>query len=251
MTWLQLVGAAIALWLVARPMLSAYKRRSLAAAALLGTSSCAMAIFYAEAIARIPLGMATAIEFIGPLAVATLASRSPRDVGWAALAGLGVALITLTGSGWSGDPLGIAWAGLAALCWAAYILLTRRVGQVFQGFQGLTISLTAAAIVAVPFGAGQIHASARWWQIAASVALGVIVPVLPYSLDMLALRRMSTRVFGILMSAHPAVSGLMGWAILNQSLSGQKLAGIACVVLASVGISAAKSSSDGPDEPFG
>ena len=238
MTWLRLSGAALFLWLVARPALSDRPARSLAAPVLLGAVTCGMAVFYAEAIARIPLGMATAIEFAGPLAVAVAMSRRWLHVGWALLAGAGVALITLTGNGWSGDPMGVAFAAAAALCWAGYVLLTKHIGQSFRGLEGLTISLTAAALISMPFGIGQLRAETSVWQIAASIGLGVVVPVLPYSLEMLALRRMSARAFGILMSADPALSSLMGWLILHQSLGGQKLVGIAFVVLASIGANA-------------
>ncbi len=234
-TWLRLVGAATLLWAVTKPALAAYSGRTLAAACLLGVATCGMAVLYAEAIARIPLGMATAIEFAGPLAVAIAASRSLLDIAWAALAGLGVALLTLTTAGWSADTLGIAFAFAAAACWAAYIVLTKRVGQAFQGLQGLTVSLTVAALVATPYGMSQLLGDAHAWEVAASLALGILIPVLPYGLEMLALRRMSTRAFGILMSADPAISSLVGWFILQQTLGLQKVIGVACVVFASIG----------------
>jgi inner membrane transporter RhtA len=234
-TWLRLVGAAAILWAVTKPSLVAYSGRMLAAAGLLGAATCGMAIFYAEAIARIPLGMATAIEFAGPLAVAVVASRGLLDIAWAGLAGMGVALLTLSAAGWSADTFGIACAFAAAACWAAYIVLTKQVGQAFKGLQGLTVSLTVAALVATPFGIGQLRSNAHAWEIAASLALGILIPVLPYGLEMLALRRMSTRAFGILMSADPAISSLVGLLILHQTLGAQKAAGIACVVFASLG----------------
>lgn len=234
-TWLRLVGAAAILWMITKPNLAAYSSRTLAAAGLLGVATCGMAVLYAEAIARIPLGMATAIEFAGPLAVAIAASRGLLDIAWAAVAGLGVALLTLTTAGWSADTLGIACAFAAAVCWAAYIVLTKRVGQAFQGLQGLTVSLTVAATAATPFGLAQIRVGAHAWEIAASLALGVLIPVLPYGFEMLALRRMSTRAFGVLMSADPAISSLVGLLILHQTLGAQKIIGVACVVFASVG----------------
>ncbi len=242
-TWLRLVGASAVLWAFTRPNLAAHAGRTLAAAGLLGVATCGMAVFYAEAIARVPLGMATAIEFIGPLAVAVAASRGLLDVAWATLAGVGVALLTLTATGWSADTFGIACAFAAAACWAAYIVLTKRVGQAFQGLQGLTVSLTVAALAATPFGIGQLRGGARAWEVAAALALGVVIPVLPYGLDMLAMRRMSTRAFGVIMSADPAISSLVGWLALHQSLGGQKAAGIACVVFASVGATLGRRSS--------
>ncbi len=177
------------------------------------------------------LGVATAIQFAGPLVVAVAASCGLLDVAWAALAGVGVALLTLTAAGWSADTFGIACAFGSAACWAAYIVLTKRVGQAFQGLQGLTV----AALAATPFGIGQLRGGTRAWEVVAALALGTIIPVLPYGLDLLAMRRMSTRAFGVLVSADPAISSLVGLLVLHQSLSGQKAAGIACVVAASLG----------------
>ncbi len=234
-TWLRLVGASVVLWAFTRPNLAAHAGRTLAAAGLLGVATCGMAVFYAEAIARIPLGMATAIQFAGPLAVAVAASRGLLDVAWATLAGVGVALLTLTAAGWSADTSGIGFAFASAACWAAYIVLTKRVGQAFQGLQGLTVSLTVAALAATPFGISQLRDGAHAWQVAASLALGIIIPVLPYGLDLLAMRRMTTRAFGVLVSADPAISSLVGLLILHQSLGGQKAIGIACVMAASLG----------------
>ena len=140
----------------------------------LGAATCGMAVLYAEAIARIPLGLATAIEFCGPLAVAVATSRRVVDLSWAVLAGAGVALLTLKGWNWSGDPAGIGYAAAAAACWALYIVLTKQVGQAFQGLQGLTVSLTAAALIATPIGFGQMRATTTLWSLAASVALGLL-----------------------------------------------------------------------------
>lgn len=234
-TWLRLAGAAVILWVFTRPSLARHAFSTLALAALLGIATCGMAVLYAEAIARIPLGMATAIEFVGPLTVAVTASRSWLDVVWVLLAALGVALLTLTGTGWSVDTVGIAYAFGAAACWATYVLLTKLVGTALPGLQGLTLSLTVAALAATPFGIAQLRDGAQTWQIGASLALGAVVPLLPYGLEMVALRRLTTRAFGILMSADPAISSIMGWLILQQALGIQKVVGIACVVVASIG----------------
>jgi len=242
-TWLRLVGASAVLWAFTRPNLAAHAGHTLAAAGLLGVAICGMAVFYAEAIARIPLGMATAIQFVGPLAVAVAASRGLLDIAWATLAGVGVALLTLTAAGWSANTFGIACAFASAACWAAYIVLTKRVGQAFQGLQGLTVSLTVAALAATPLGISQLRDGAHAWEMAASLALGIIIPVLPYGLDLLAMRRMSTRAFGVLVSADPAISSLVGLLILHQSLAGQKAVGIACVMAASLGATLGQRSS--------
>ena len=234
-TWLRLLGAATILWVASAPKIAAYSRRALAAAGLLGVATYGMAVLYAEAIARLPLGMTTAIQFTGPLAVAIAASRGLLDIVWAALAGLGVALLMLTAAGWSADMLGIAYAFAAAACWAAYILLTKQVGQSFQGLHGLTVSLTIAAVAATPVGFAEIRADVHAWEIVAALGIGIIIPVLPYGLEMMALRRMSTRSFGILMSADPAIASLVGFLVLDQTLGLQKIIGIACVISASAG----------------
>ena len=234
-TWLRLAGAATVLWVFTKPSLARHTFNALGLTALLGVATCGMAVLYAEAIARIPLGMATAIEFIGPLTVAVSASRSRLDVAWVLLAAVGVALLTLTGIGWSADTVGIAYAFGAAACWATYVLLTKRVGTALPGLQGLTLSLTVAALAAAPFGIAHLHDGAQGWQIGASLALGAVVPLLPYGLEMVALRRMTTRAFGILMSADPAISSLMGLLVLQQAIGVQKIVGIACVVVASIG----------------
>jgi inner membrane transporter RhtA len=114
---------------------------------------------------------------------------------------VGVVLLTLTRSGWSADPVGIGFALAAAAAWAGYILLTKRVGQAFAGLGGLTVSLTVAAMVATPVGLITLKDGASGWAMAASAVLGVLVPVVPYGLEMLALRRMTSRAFGVLMRA--------------------------------------------------
>lgn len=235
-TWLRLVGAAAIMWMLSGPVPAGHRGRAQTTAVLLGVATGGMAVFFSEAIARIPLGVATAIEFVGPLAVAVTTSRKLLDLCWASLAGAGVFLMVQTRSSWSDDSLGMYFAAAAAVCWAAYIVLTKRVGQEFQGFHGLAISLTAAAVVAAPIGIEQLSASATPLDIVAAVALGFLMPVLPFSLEMLALRRMSTRAFGILMSADPAISVLVGWITLHQYVDALEALGIACVVVASFGI---------------
>ncbi len=236
-TWLRLIGASAVLWIVARPRYEELSRRAILIAGLLGVATCGMAVFYAEAIARIPLGMTTAIQFLGPLGVAVAASSGLRSAMWAALAGLGVVLLALTRSGWSVDPVGIGFALGAAAAWAGYILLTKRVGQAFAGLGGLTVSLTVAAMVATPVGLITLKDGASGWAMAASAVLGVLVPVVPYGLEMLALRRMTPRAFGVLMSLDPAISTLAGFLLLHQAISAQRAVGILCVVAASVGAS--------------
>ena len=195
-----------------------------------------MAVLYAEAIARVPLGMTTAIQFTGPLAVAIASSRGLHDIVWAALAGLGVSMLMLTATGWSADAL-------------RHLLCLRRgrvLGGIHRADQAGWAKLPRAARAdgvadggglkpRRPFGMTQIRVGVHTWEIAAAFGLGILIPVVPYGLEMLALRRMSARAFGILMSADPAIASLAGFLILHQTMGLQKVIGIACVVFASLG----------------
>jgi inner membrane transporter RhtA len=150
---LRLALAALMLWPFARPRLRGRSREDLGAAVALGACSGLLTLAFFEAIARIPLGVAVTIEFLGPLGVALAGSRHARDVGWVLLAGAGVVLLTLgDGAGEPLDATGVAFAAVAAVCWAGYILLTKRVGARWAGFEGLSVSLVVAALVALPAG---------------------------------------------------------------------------------------------------
>ncbi|WP_395295305.1 DMT family transporter [Kitasatospora hibisci] len=243
-TFLRLGFAAVVLLAATRPTLRGRRPRDLAAAALLGVASAGMTLLFAGAIDRLPMGTAATIEFLGPLAVALVFARRASHLVWALLAAGGVALLTLLGEDGGGsslDPVGLAYAFGAAACYAAYILFTDKVGAAFQGFQGLAVSMTVGALALAPFGLGQ-----AWGGLTApgasplvlllSVAgVSLLVPVIPYALEMTALRRMPQRVFSVLVSLEPAVSALVGLVVLGQLLGAAQLAGIGCVVAASVG----------------
>ncbi|MQS13311.1 EamA family transporter [Streptomyces kaniharaensis] len=245
-TFLRLGFAAVVLLAVTRPRLRGLRPRDLAAAALLGMASAGMTFLFAGAIDRLPMGTAATIEFLGPLAVALVFARRAGHLLWALLAAGGVALLTLLGEGGGAggnglDPVGLLYAFGAAACYAAYILFTDRVGAVFQGFQGLAVSMTVGALSLAPFGLGQAWdgltaPGASPVVLLASVAgVSLLVPVIPYALEMTALRRMPQRVFSVLVSLEPAVSALVGLVVLGQLLNAVQLAGIGCVVAASVG----------------
>ncbi|MEY9870709.1 inner membrane transporter RhtA [Streptacidiphilus sp. MAP12-33] len=245
-TLLRLVTASTVLLLATRPRLRGRSAHDLGAAALLGLASAGMTLTFAGAVARIPMGTAATIEFLGPLAVALGFSRRLGHVLWALLAAAGVALLTLVGGGGPGSghdhvsAAGLAFAFGAAVCLALYILLTQRVGSAFSGFEGLALSLTVAAVVLVPFGAAQawhgVTTSAHpWVPLLSAAGVAMLFPVAPYLLEMTALRRLPQRVFSVIASLEPAVSALVGLAVLGQVLSLVQLAGIACVVAASAG----------------
>jgi inner membrane transporter RhtA len=234
---LRLVLAAAMLWPLARPRLRGRSRRDLGAAVALGACSGLLTLAFFEAIARIPLGVAVTIEFLGPLGVALAGSRRPRDVVWVVLAGSGVALLTLgDGAGGPLDPAGVAFAGVAACCWAAYILLTKRVGARWAGLQGLAVSLAVAATVTLPTGIAAGGAELLTpGVLAAGLGLALLMPLLPYACELIALRRLPTALFGVVMSLEPAIAALLGFLILGQHLTALGVAAIAMVSVASAG----------------
>ncbi|MEY9965635.1 inner membrane transporter RhtA [Streptacidiphilus sp. MAP12-16] len=241
-TSLRLVTASVLLLACTRPRLRGRSRHDLLAAVLLGLASAGMTLLFAGAVDRLPMGTAATIEFLGPLTVALLFSRQLGHVLWAVLAGAGVVLLTLVGEqhGSSLDPLGLACAFGAAACLGGYILLTQRVGRAFDGFDGLALSLTVAALAIAPFGLGQawhgLSLSPHPWLPLATVAgVALLFPVTPYLLEMTALRRLPERVFSVFASLEPAVSALIGLLVLGQLLGGVQLLGIACVIAASAG----------------
>jgi inner membrane transporter RhtA len=246
---LRLVLAALMLWPLARPRLRGRSREDLGAAVALGACSGLLTLTFFEAIARIPLGVAVTIEFLGPLGVALAGSRHARDVAWVLLAGAGVALLTLgDGAGEPLDPAGVAFAAVAAACWAGYILLTKRVGARWAGFEGLSVSLAVAAVVVLPFGI----ASAGPELLAPGVLLAgiglALLVQLPYAFELVALRRLPTALFGVIMSLEPAIAALLGFLILDQRLAAAGVTAIAMVSVASAG--ATLTARDPPDEPL-
>jgi inner membrane transporter RhtA len=188
-----------------------------------------------QAFARIPLGIAVTIEFLGPLAVAVAGARRLASLAWVALAAAGVLLLA-KGSGGQLNLAGVAFALLAAAGWAGYIVLSRATGQRLAGPSGLVIAMCVAAVLVtapgVAAGAPQMF---RPQVLATGVAIGLLSSVIPYWLEFEALRRVPARVFGVWMSMQPAVAALIGLAMLGQRLSPAEWAGICCVAVASGG----------------
>jgi inner membrane transporter RhtA len=234
---LRLAFAALILLPLARPRLRGRSRSDLAAAGALGACTGILTLAFFEAIARIPLGVAVTIEFLGPLSVALAGSRHARDVAWVALAGAGVALLTLgDGAGGPLDATGVGFACVSAVCWAAYILLTKRVGARWAGLEGLAVSLSVAALIAVPIGAVSGGSELLVPEVLlAGVGLALLIPLLPFSFELIALRRLPTALFGVIMSLEPAIAALLGFLILDQDLATAGVLAIGMVVAASVG----------------
>lgn len=201
-----------------------------------------------QAFARIPLGVAVTIEFIGPLAVSVAGSRHRRDLVWVALGALGVLMLT-GGAGRHLNLAGVGFAVLAGVCWAAYILLSRANGQRFPGPAGLVMAMVIAALVVTPPafapGSGVGHrALFRPSVLAEGVAVGVLSSVLPYWLELEVLRRIPARVFGVWMSIEPAVAALIGLIVLGQRLTAVEWLAIGCVIVACGGAARGASAID-------
>jgi inner membrane transporter RhtA len=233
--FLRLAIAAVVLVAIWRPRVRGHPVADLRVAALFGVSLGLMNTCIYEAMDRIPLGIAVTIEFWGPLAVAVAGSRRALDLLWVALAATGILLLADPGGG-SVDAAGIAFAFAAGGLWAAYIVLAARTGRVFPGGSGLAIAMVVGALVTLPAGAGEDLLAPEILAAAAVVALGS--SVIPYSLDLEALRRLPARVFGVLMSLEPAVAALAGLIVLGQALGGIEWLAIALVVVASAGATA-------------
>jgi inner membrane transporter RhtA len=242
---LRLLFAAIVLLALWRPTLRGLDREARALALAFGVSLAAMNFCFYMSLDRISLGIAVTFEFIGPLAVALLGSRRRIDLLWVALAAAGVVL--LAGPAGDPDPAGVAFALGAGFFWGAYILLSARVGRAFPGGDGLALAMAvAAALLVVPGVAGAGEALLDWRVVAVGAAVGVLSSVIPYSFELEALRRLSTGVFGVLMSLEPAVAALVGLFALSQGLSAAEALGIALVTTASAG--ALRRSTEAPTE---
>lgn len=237
--FLRLTSAAIILLALWRPRLRGRGRRELRLAAVFGLVLAAMNLSFYEAIQRIPLGIAVAVEFVGPLAVAIVGSRRRLDLLWVLLAAVGIIALTRGAAG-SLSGLGLALALAAGGLWGTYILLNARLGLAFEGSTGLALAMCVAAVASVPVGiadgAGELLAPE---SLALGTAVGVLSSAIPYSFEMEALRRIAAPVFGVLMSLEPAVAALAGWVVLGQGLSARSLLGIALVSAASIGASQA------------
>jgi inner membrane transporter RhtA len=229
--FLRLAIAAVILVALWRP----HPRGDLRLAAAFGVTLGLMNLCIYEAMDRIPLGIAVTIEFWGPLAVAVAGSRRPLDLLWVALAAAGIVLLADPG-GDSLDAAGVAFAFAAGALWIGYILLSARVGQVYPGGTGLAIAMVFGALATLPFGVGADLLEPELLAVAAVVALAS--SVIPYSLELEALRRLPARVFGVLMSLEPAVAALAGLVVLGQALAGEEWLAIALVVVASAGATA-------------
>jgi inner membrane transporter RhtA len=232
---LRLVGAAVALVVVTRPWRAPWKAADLRNAVIFGVVLVAMNTSLYIAISRLPLATGITIEFLGPLSLAIATSTSGRQRAWALPAAVGVGL--LGGSLRAHDVIGVIAALTAALGWASYILMSQKVGTSTHGLAGLCLANVFGALVMAPVGAIAAGAALlRPGTAALGLAVGVLSSALPYSLDLLALRRLPTAVFGVLTSLNPAMAAIAGLLVLGQHLPSRQLLGVGFVIAASAGV---------------
>ncbi len=234
------LGFATALLLAwARPRWRGHSRQAWLTVTAFGLAMGGMNYAFYGSLAHLPIGVAVTIEFVGPLTLAAVLSRRPRDLLAVAAAAVGVLLISRAFSVPPSqlETTGIALALAAGACWAAYIIFSGRTGTAFPALEGLALAMVVATGAILPFGLWDVarHGAESWSPVVVLTGLGVAVlsSVLPYSLELLALRRLSAKVFGILLSLEPAVAALAGLLVLGQRLSTVQLAGMVLVVLAS------------------
>jgi inner membrane transporter RhtA len=230
--WLRCALAALLLVAVSRGRALALPRASRGGVVALGVVLAAMNACFFEAIARVPLGVASTIEFTGPLLVALAGSRRRRDVAFALLAGLGVALLGSPSA--HVDTLGAALAFGSAACWATYILLAKRLVGGAEPLPVLTFTLAVAAVVLTA--PALATAGPSLWDggvIATGLAVAALASAIPYLLELLALRLVSAATFSILLSLEPAIAAVIGLLVLGQALGALEIAAMGCVVIAS------------------
>lgn len=234
---LRLFFGSLLLVLLVRPRVRGWTRRTWIGVLGLGVALGGMNTLIYLAFERIPIGVAVTIEFLGPLLVALVQVRRARDVLWPLLAFAGVALLGAESGAGSLDPIGLLVALGAALCWAGYILTSADVGRRVRGLDGLSVAMLVAAALIVPIGAPQAIAAVALDPLLLVVfaLVGLATSALPYSLELQALRRMPTRVFGVLSSLGPAVAAVAGLVVVHERLSGPQLVALALVSIASTG----------------
>jgi inner membrane transporter RhtA len=235
---MRLLVAGVVLCVAARPRLRGLSRRAWQSAlALTGALVVMNACFYIS-LTRIPLGVAVTVEALGPLALSVIVSRRKSTWVWALLALAGVGLLSLTGVRVGHlDPTGLGFAAGAGATWAGYILATARAGTDFPRLDGLAVATAIGAVVTAPFAAIAVDADAalQWQVLGLGVTVGVMSSVIPYSLELMSLRRLPPETFAILTCLSPVVAAVAGWLILGQHLAVTGYVAIVLVTVASIG----------------
>ena len=233
--WLRLLLGAVLLLAITCPRLRGRTRQDWLIVVGFGVSLAAMNWSYYEAIDRIPLGLAVLFESIGPLTVAVVMSRHRSDLLWVALGAVGIVLLSV-------EPGSLTWAGVifalvAGAGWGAYILLSQKTGQHWEGVDGLAVASSVAALLVTPVvlttGAHGLGSAHVWWV---GVIVSLLSSVIPYSLELVALRRVPAHVFGVLMSIEPGIAALIGFLGLGQHLGWLAVLALVLVIAASIGV---------------
>lgn len=232
---MRLCCAALVMAVLARPKFNRFEWRQWLGAVALGATMALMTLSYFEAVTLIPIGPAVTVDFLGPLAVAAIALKGWTRLALPSLAAFGVLAISYGHGGWLFNPVGILFALGAACGWAGYIVLMQHVGRLFSEQEGLSVAFIAAALVALPLAFVVAPSGLALAQLPAAAGLALLTPLVPFSLEMMALRRMDIGAFSILMSLEPAIGAIFGFLILHQFLSLQQIAGIFAVMIASIG----------------
>jgi inner membrane transporter RhtA len=234
--FLRVVFGTLILALTTRPRLHGWTRQQLLLVAGLGTALAGLNLTFYEAIARVPLGVAVTVEFIGPLAVAIVGLRHGLDLVWVALAAAGIALLAAGGSHAGGAPLGLVLAAVSGGFWAAYIVLGARVGRMFPDNSALLPAMAVAALWLLPVGVRGVGSHLfEWHVLVRAMAVGALSSAIPWTLELTALRRVPARVFGVIVSLTPAVAALSGFLFLGERLGPSAWVALGLVVSASAG----------------
>ncbi len=232
--WLRLAWAGVLLLVIVRPRVAAFTWATFRVCVLLGVVTAAITLLFMAAIGRIPLGTASALEFLGPLGVAVLSGRGRDRMVWPGVAAIGVVLLTQPFGG-GVDPIGVLYALGAAVGWACYIVLTQRVGDEVAGINGLAVSMPVAGLVATVVAGPSVLPKLTPEILLIGMGLAILLPVVPFALELLALRRLTTAAFGTLMSLEPAFAMVVGFVILHQVPGVGGVLGIVLVVAAGIG----------------
>jgi len=232
--WLRLAWAGVLMLVIVRPRPAAFTRKTFGVCVLLGVVTASVTMLFMAAAGRIPLGTASALEFLGPLGVAVANGKGGGRVLWPGFAAVGVVLLTQP---WAGavDPVGVLYALGSAACWACYILLTQRVGDEVAGINGLAVSMPVAGLVATVVVGPGVFDRTTPEILLIGIGLAILLPVVPFALEMMALRRLTTAAFGTLMALEPGFAMIVGLMILHQVPGALGVVGICLVVAAGIG----------------
>jgi inner membrane transporter RhtA len=249
-TLMRLGFSSAVLVAVLRPRPWTWSREAKLSTLLYGLAMAGMNIVFYLALRTVPLGVCVTVEFLGPLTVALVQTRRWRDLIWVSVAATGVVLLGLGGEG--DVPIGgLLLALLAGTFWGLYILASARVGREVPGAEGLAMALVIAALIALPFGArgvGRVLDQPHVLLIGGAVA--VLSSIIPYGCELAALRRMPTRIFGVLMSVEPGAAAVAGLVVLDQALSGREVVALVMVSVASVGITLGRRGDQAAPQPL-